>query len=200
MPTTISYAITATNEDQELTRLLKILRNNIRQEDEIVIQLDSNATSKVKTIARNYIEYPLNKDFASFKNNLKQHCIKDWIFQIDADEYIDENFINYLPEILQQNENIDVFLLPRINTVEGITQDHINKWRWQVNEKGWINFPDFQMRILKNKPEIKWINKVHEVITGYKEYSLFPAEDLYCLYHPKTIERQEKQNIYYSTI
>jgi len=196
----ISYAITACNEDQELTRLLKLLRNNIRQEDEIVIQLDSNATSKVKTIARNYIEFPLNKDFASFKNNLKSNCKGDWIFQIDADEFIQEEFIQYLPEILQQNENIDVLLLPRINTVEGITQEHINKWKWQVNEEGWINFPDYQMRILKNIPSINWINKVHEVLTGFTEYSFFPPESLYCLYHPKTIDRQEKQNNLYNTI
>ena len=196
----ISYAITACNEDQELTRLLKLLRNNIRQEDEIVIQLDSNATSKVKTIARNYIEFPLNKDFASFKNNLKSSCKGDWIFQLDADEFIQEEFIQYLPEILQQNENIDVLLLPRINTVEGITQEHINKWKWQVNEEGWINFPDYQMRILKNIPSINWINKVHEVLTGFTEYSFFPPENLYCLYHPKTIDRQEKQNNLYNTI
>jgi glycosyltransferase involved in cell wall biosynthesis len=196
----ISYAITACNEDQELARLLKILRNNIRQEDEIVIQLDSNATSKVKTIARNYIEFPLNKDFASFKNNLKSNCKGDWIFQIDADEIIQEEFIQYLPEILQQNENIDVLLLPRINIVEGITQEHINKWKWQVNEEGWINFPDYQMRILKNIPSINWINKVHEVLTGFTEYSFFPPENLYCLYHPKTIDRQEKQNNLYNTI
>jgi glycosyltransferase involved in cell wall biosynthesis len=196
----ISYAITACNEDQELTRLLKLLRNNIRQEDEIVIQLDSNATSKVKTIARNYIEFPLNKDFASFKNNLKSNCKGDWIFQLDADEFIQEEFIQYLPEILQQNENIDVLLLPRINTVEGITQEHINKWKWQVNEEGWINFPDYQMRILKNIPSINWINKVHEVLTGFTEYSFFPPENLYCLYHPKTIDRQEKQNNLYNTI
>ena len=36
------------------------------------------------------IEFPLNKDFASFKNNLKDHCSGDYIFQIDADEYPDE--------------------------------------------------------------------------------------------------------------
>jgi glycosyltransferase involved in cell wall biosynthesis len=196
----ISYAITACNEDQELARLLKILRNNIRQEDEIVIQLDSNATSKVKDIAINYIEFPLNKDFASFKNNLKSNCKGDWIFQIDADEIIQEEFIQYLPEILQQNENIDVILLPRINTVEGITQQHIDGWKWQINEKGWINFPDYQMRILKNTPSINWINKVHEVLIGFTEYSFFPPEDLYCLYHPKTIDRQEKQNNLYNTI
>ena len=36
------------------------------------------------------IEFALNKDFASFKNNLKDNCSGDYIFQIDSDEYPEE--------------------------------------------------------------------------------------------------------------
>ena len=35
---------------------------------------------------------------------------------------------------------------------------------WNVNDKGWVNWPDYQWRIWKNKPKIKWKNKVHEVL------------------------------------
>jgi hypothetical protein len=41
---------------------------------------------------------------------------------------------------------------------------------------------------------------VHERIVGYNTLSVLPAEEQYCLYHPKQIERQEKQNAYYDTI
>ena len=40
----ISYAITACNEHVELERLLEQLDNNIRDTDEVVIQLDTTAT------------------------------------------------------------------------------------------------------------------------------------------------------------
>ena len=196
----ISYAITACNEHRELSFLLDILRNNIRQEDEILIQLDSNATQEVRDVAKDYIEFPLNKDFASFKNNLSKHCSKEFIFQIDADEYIHPWFIESLPKILVYNPTVEVLLVPRINTVSGLTDEHIKKWGWNVNEKGWVNFPDYQWRIWKNNNKIKWINKVHERLDGFKEFSPLPQMEEYCLFHPKDIKRQEKQNEFYNTI
>jgi glycosyltransferase involved in cell wall biosynthesis len=199
MPT-ISYAVTACNEHRELSLLLEVLRNNIRQEDEIVVQLDSNATQEVREVAKDYIEFPLNKDFASFKQNLIKHCTKEYIFQIDADEYPHPHLIANLADILQHNQTIDVFLVPRINTVSGLTEEHIQKWGWNVDAEGRVNFPDYQWRIWKNKSSIKWINKVHERLDGFTEYSPLPASSEYCLFHPKDIERQEKQNQFYNTI
>ena len=90
--------------------------------------------------------------------------------------------------------------MPRVNTVEGLTQEHINKWHWQVNEKGWVNFPDYQGRIWRNRPNIMWKNKVHEVLTGYKEHTYLPTEEEFCFYHHKKIDRQEKQNKFYESI
>jgi hypothetical protein len=199
----ISYAITAHNEHVELERLLYQLDTNIRDIDEVVIQLDITATEEVKEVCYKYpaftlIEYSLNNDFASFKNNLKKWCNRDYIFQIDADEYLSEELLLSLPEILELNPGIDLFAIPRINTVEGLTQEHIQKWRWNVNKNGWVNYPDYQTRILKNIPEIRWINKVHERLVGAKNGSHLPEG--YDLIHPKTIERQEKQNNYYNTL
>jgi len=204
----ISYAITVCNELDEITRLLNFLQLNIRPEDEIVIQYDKDgATKGVKQYLKlmekmhNYkvMGFPLNKDFATFKNNLTQNCSGDYIFQIDADEIPHEALIEYLPQVLETNP-VDVVFVPRVNTVEGITDHHIFKWNWRVNEKGWVNFPDYQMRIYKRTDEVQWMNKVHEKITGYTTFSNFPAEEHWSLYHPKDIKRQEKQNKFYETI
>jgi hypothetical protein len=199
----ISYAITAHNEHIELERLLYQLDTNIRNIDEVVIQLDITATEEVKEVCYKYpaftlIEYSLNNDFASFKNNLKKWCNRDYIFQIDADEYLSGELLLLLPEILELNPEIELFAVPRINTVEGLTQEHIQKWGWYVNENGWVNYPDYQTRILKNIPEINWINKIHERLVGAKNGSHLPEG--YDLIHPKTIERQEKQNQFYNTL
>jgi hypothetical protein len=142
--------------------------------------------------------HPLNKDFATFKNNLKGLCTKDYIFQIDADEYLSEELLIYLPAILEDNSSVEMFSLPRINTVEGLTQEHVRQWGWRVDERGWVNYPDYQNRILRNKPEIHWVNKVHEKIIGAMTTTEIPPG--LDLIHPKTIEKQEKQNNYYNTI
>jgi len=205
----ISYAITVCNELDEITKLLNFLQLNIRKEDEIVIQYDeSSVTSEVKEYIslmdmmhenHNVIGFPLNKDFASFKNNLKSNCSGDYIFQIDADEIPHAALIEYLPEVLTTNP-VDIVFVPRVNTVEGLTDEHIKKWGWNVNEKGWVNWPDYQTRIYKNTEDVTWMNKVHEKITGYDTFSNFPAEEHWALYHPKQINRQEQQNQFYDTI
>jgi len=205
----ISYAITVCCELEEVSKLLNFLQVNITENDEIIIQYDTlSVTDEVlsylkimEKLHENHIVigFPLNKDFASFKNNLKSHCSKDYIFQIDADEIPNEYLVQNLPLVLERNP-VDLIFVPRINTVDGITDEHIKKWGWNVNEKGWVNWSDYQSRIYRNTEDITWMNKVHERITGYSTVSNLPAEEQWSLYHHKTISKQEKQNLFYTTI
>jgi glycosyltransferase involved in cell wall biosynthesis len=206
---TISFAITAHNEHVELERLLDQLVTIIKPGDEIMVQLDSTATDEVKKVANKYnvgrdFEYhrifaSLNGDFATFKNHIKNHCTRNWIFFIDADEYLSEGLADNIHEILDANQGlVDLIAVPRINTVEGLTRNHIDKWRWFVDDNGWINYPDYQTRICANKSEINWINKVHERLSGWKTIANLPHG--YDLMHPKTIDRQEKQNAFYDQL
>lgn len=205
---TISYAITVCNELEEIQKLLNFLQVRIREEDEIVIQYDEQSvtdevmeylTLMEKMHKYTIVGFPLNKDFGSFKNNLKNHCTKDYIFSIDADEIPHEVLVEYLPQLLESNQ-VDVIFVPRVNTVEGLTNQHIQKWKWKVNEEGWVNWPDYQLRIYRRTDDVEWRNKVHETITGYDTFSNFPAQEEWSLYHPKQIDRQEKQNKFYETI
>jgi hypothetical protein len=131
---------------------------------------------------------------------LKNNANGIFIFQIDADEIPSEYLVANLHDFLEFNKDVDLFFVPRVNTVEGLTTEHIQKWRWNVNEKGWVNFPDYQTRIYRRTSEIHWVNKVHERIVGFNTMSVLPSEEDYCLYHHKQIERQEKQNAFYDTI
>ena len=201
----ISYAIPVCNEHVELEKLLSFLLEHIDENDEIVVQCDKgNTTDKVYQVLQHprfkVIEFPLNGHFSNFKNNLKEHCTGDWIFQIDADELPHESLITNLKELLKLNPTTEMFLVPRVNTVDGLTQEYINKWRWNVNEKGWVNWPDYQTRIIQNSPKIKWQNKVHEQIVGISTRGVLPTEEEWCLYHPKTIGRQETQNRFYDSL
>ena len=200
----ISYAITAHNEAEELNRLLKQLTEGKEPGDEILVQLDDKATDKVKFVVDSHpvrsITFPLNNDFATFKNNLKDNCTGEYIFFIDADEYLSEHLLKLLKQVLESNSQVDCYGVPRVNTVKGLTEEHIKKWGWVVKDDK-INWPDYQTRICKNVPHIKWIGKVHERLEGWQVSSVFPADfEDWALYHPKTIERQEQQNNYYNTL
>ena len=218
----ISFAITVCDEAYELSRLLKQLETCTIENDEIIIQVDSsNTTDEVLKIISDFeglynpvisrrrkiiipaikVFSDLNGDFATFKNSIKKRCSKDWIFFLDADEEISQDQIHLIREIIELNQDkVEVMLVPRVNIVEGLTQQHIDKWGWRVNEKGWINFPDYQFRICKNIPEIQWKNKVHEVLIGYKSLAPLPDNEIVALKHIKTIEKQEKQNNLYDNI
>jgi len=208
----ISFAITAYNEHEELQVLLNQLEQIAKPDDEIVIQLDSKATPEVLSLVDQFINkdfaftvkkcvFDLNNHFADFKNNLKSYCTKDWVFQIDADETLSETFSRVIHEVLDANDGIDLIAVPRVNIVKGLEQNDIIQWHWQVNSQGWVNWPDPQHRIFRNKPEVKWVNKVHEKIVGWKTYAELPSEDdSYALYHIKDIDRQRKQNEFYSQI
>ena len=117
-----------------------------------------------------------------------------------SDEIPNKALIQQLPTILESNPDNEVYLVPRVNTVKDLTEEYIQKWGWNVNDKGWINWPDYQWRIWKNKPEIKWVNKVHEKLEGFKTYAALPDVEEVALYHPKDIERQIKQNEYYNSL
>ena len=215
-----SFAITVCNEANELKRLLTQLKKCVVADDEVVIQVDqNNTTEEVLKVVSDFegvysssnsrskkITTPVTKlfielkgDFSDFKNNLKKNCTKDWIFFIDADEEVNEDQIHLIREIVNMNPDFDCFLVPRINTVEGLTQQHIEKWGWKV-ENGRVNWPDYQFRICKNIPEISWEGKVHERLVGYKNVTPLPAEDVLALGHHKTIQKQEQQNNLYDTI
>tara|TARA_R110000823_G_scaffold57490_2_gene139203 strand:+ start:787 stop:1404 length:618 start_codon:yes stop_codon:yes gene_type:complete len=203
----ISYAIPVCNEYKEIEYLLNYLIKHVREGDEIIVQCDEgNTTLEVYKVLNKcadrvkIIEFPLNNNFAAFKNNLKDNCSGDYIFQIDADEYPEEYLMSHIDWLVDNNPNVDIFWVPRINKVNGLTQEHVDKWGWKVDPDGRVNFPDYQCRILKNTPEIKWKNKVHEVLTGYKTESQLPANDEYCIYHLKSINRQEQQNKFYNTL
>ena len=205
----ISYAITVCNEYDEIQRLIPLLLENKRKQDEIVVLFDQkNGDEKVAEYLTTFSKYPnfqfwrdyFEGHFADWKNKLTEYCGGDYIFQIDADEYPNKMMFIHLPAILETNPNNEVYLVPRVNTVEGLTQEHINKWGWKVDSNNRVNWPDYQWRVWKNKPEIKWINKVHEVLNGYETYAALPEMEALALYHPKDIVRQEKQNDYYDTL
>lgn len=207
---TISYSISVCKELNEIQRLIKFLLEHKREQDEIVILYDiNNGSQSVEEYLRaqnvektKFIWQPFEfqGDFSELKNTLTGLCKGDYIFNIDADEIPHINLIKNLPDLLEANQGVDMIRVPRVNTVEGITEQHIKEWKWNLNDKGWINWPDLQMRIYRNTPEIRWKNKVHEILDGYKAHGILPIEKEFSLYHPKTVERQEKQNNYYDTL
>ena len=207
----ISYGITVYNEADELNKLLEILVHKTDAEDEIIVcvddtngeddavrfVLDSWTQQYAHTKMIKVYQRKLDKDFAAQKNSVIENSTGDYIFHIDADEYPNEILLQQLKQILEIND-VDLVWVPRVNTIEGMKDEHINRWGWRVTENKWVNYPDYQARVFRRDSEIRWERPLHEVIRGYKTYSHLPPHEELSLYHPKTIQKQEEQNMFYN--
>jgi hypothetical protein len=215
----VTYAITVCNEAEDIKRLLDVLSQEHTHKKNVVIQYDSErATDEVLSIINAEYNFnirvvgcQLNNDFAGFKNNLLDVCMdtfpNTWVFNIDADEVPSEEFLTDIHDILTDNNNSEdeiaqVYYVPRLNIVHGITQQHIEVWRWKRDNDERINWPDYQMRLVFPTADIRWVGSVHERLVGYETFAFFPddIDTPYFLHHEKTIQRQEEQNNFYSTL
>ena len=206
----ISYGITVHNEADELNRLLEILIHKTDKEDESVICVDGEDDG-VRFVLDSWCQQyghddmkvikvyqrKLEGDFSAQKNSVIENSTGDYIFHIDADEYPNEILLQQIKQILEMND-VDLVWIPRVNTIEDMKEEHIQKWGWRVSEKGWVNYPDYQARVFRNDKNIRWTRPLHEYITGSKTYAHLPPHEELSLYHPKTIEKQEKQNLFYN--
>ena len=204
----ISYGITVHNESEELNKLLEILVHKTQSEDEIVIVQDGDDKKVEEVISSWMSQYldakgiywwtrKLDGNFADQKNYVIEQSSGDYIFHIDADEYPHETLIEQLPEILTIND-VDLVWIPRVNTIDGMTEQDVMKWGWRVSEQGWVNYPDYQSRVFRRDENIRWTRPLHEHIVGCKTYSHLPPHEELSLYHPKTIEKQTQQNVFYN--
>ena len=204
----ISYGITVHNESEELNKLLEVLVSNIDEKDEIVICDDFSNKETREVIDHWELHSPdsmvikhytrkLDGNFADHKNSVIENSRGDYIFHIDADEYPNQILLQQLKQILEIND-VDLIWIPRVNTIDGMTEEHIKKWGWRVSEKRWVNYPDYQARVFRRDDKIRWTRPLHEYITGCKTFSHLPPHEELSLYHPKTIQKQESQNLFYN--
>lgn len=203
----ISFGITVNDEVKEIEMLLESLIPQVEKQDEIIVLQDvTNKNTEVSNILNKYqnkihlIEAKLDGDFAKFKNNIVTKASKNYLFQIDADELPPEKFVRRLKLFIIEHRKTDVFSIPRINIVKGLTEEYLQKMGWKKNRKGYINFPDFQHRIFKLGTNIKWENKVHERLVSFSTIQELPIDESFCLLHIKSFERQKKQNEFYEIL
>lgn len=209
----ISFGILCHDEDKSLYNLFQnILQHHGDYEYEIVVVYDPSTNERTRNILMDFsnehdvkiFTRELENDFAAQKNYMTEQCSGDWIINPDADELFPEYLLQNAHLIIEQNE-AEVLWLPRINIVNGLTPELSRKLGFQVNDEGYVNWPDPQQRIYKNAyPRIHWIHKVHERLTGFTTHAVLPTDlemsEHLAIKHVKDIDRQIKQNQKYDKI
>lgn len=198
----ISYAICVCNEDREVKSLINFLLTAKDEEDEINVLLDSkNGTPEVRAVLDSYgnriiiNERAFDGKFSDHRNYHTTKCTGDYIFAIDADEMPQEALIMNIKSFTG-----DIMYIPRINICPGYSAEWLDRHKFNLNDMGWINYPDYQGRYYKNNGVIHWENDLHERLTGGEQVARVDAKPLVSLLHIKTVEKQDKQGEYYDSL
>ncbi len=197
----ISYAITTHNEGENIKNLVSIILENIEDYDEIIILDDFSTDSITNDILSEYdfvTRRKFKNNFAEHKNFLNTLCSKDYIFQLDGDEKPKIHLINFIKKLLKSRDDIDLCWIPRENKLDNLNLDYIHTLGWVVDKDHRINYPDYQGRVYKNEPGIKWNRPVHEVITGHKTQLVLPKNANVDIIHHRDMEHQVRSNNFYN--
>jgi glycosyltransferase involved in cell wall biosynthesis len=216
MSNSITYLVTSKDELDELKVLMPRLISAVEKhpDDEILVLNDYSENREMIDYLQSFETVPnvsifyrnLNNDFSAQKNFGTEKAKTDWIFQIDADEYPHDFLLNNIHNLLASNPSVDLYRVPRVNLLHGLTDEHAKKWGWHVSTLS--EFPDIpvinwhngdrQSRIYRKNENIRWTRRLHETIVGAKTVGELPIEVQFSLIHEKTIERQEEQNTFYN--
>jgi hypothetical protein len=207
----ISYTISVYNEIQEISSLLAQLTKIISKEDEIVVvqtyrdqsEVNTELFKQIKNViisyANTYQTFHFQQKFADLKNYVNSLATKTYIINLDADEMVTEQTLSLWKNAIQ-SQKADLYYVPRINIVDSYTLQDMQKYHWNVNSNGWINWPDYQPRIFINNNNLKWAGDVHETMTGAQQAIVLPANPSWAMIHYKHILRQREQNSLYEQI
>ena len=194
----ITYSIQVCNESRELYSLLNFLIKVMDKHDNIHVVVDSlHKTDKVDKVIEHFKDKisVFERPFDTFYKNCCYHgevATGDYTFLIDADEMPQEKLIADLKNIITETE-AEIFFIPRINIQPGITQSYIDHYKFNINEAGWINWPDYQGRLYKNCEYITWTDELHTKLTGSEKVHGIVAKPELALWHIKSIEKQESR-------
>jgi glycosyltransferase involved in cell wall biosynthesis len=145
-PLKISIAICTHNEGEYVSSLLRRLTSFVELDIgrhvtyEIVVlddfstdQLTLDAFDKYNSSIKLY-HRKLDNNYAEHKNFLNSQCTGDWILNLDADEFVSDEFLEFVPNLIDMNPLVQAYHIPRINTVDGLTIAHLQKWGWMVTK------------------------------------------------------------------
>ena len=147
----VSACVLTYNEESNLPRLLQ----NVSFCDEIVV-LDHFSTDQTPRIAKAHPKVKFVqeafKGFRTQKNRLLELASHDWVLCLDADEFLDEQAISGIQNVLNNDTPYTVYRIPRKCVYLG---------RW-IRHGGW--YPDYQIRFF-NKGNAQWAGKeIHEYV------------------------------------
>jgi len=131
----ITAIIITYNEEKNIRRCLE----SLSWVDEIVV-VDSFSQDRTKEIASSFTDKIFDLEWQGFgkqKEFARTKASYDWVLSIDADEVVPEKLREEIKNIINKNNPLDGYYIPRLSNFLG---------RW-IKHGGW--YPDYVLRLFK---------------------------------------------------
>jgi glycosyltransferase involved in cell wall biosynthesis len=161
-----------------------------------VVVLDTGSTDNTVRVAESLGARVYKSGFSDFGSirTLAAHLSKEkFIFMLDTDERILEEDLSKFSTILSmmEKDTIDIVGFPRKRWTDLSMVKEVHP-----------GLNDFQYRLFRNKPEIKYVRRIHEVITGSDKR--MESIDFPCIHHFqdsfKSGSRMSDRNAFYKKL
>ena len=145
----LSCCMIVRDEAETLDRVLTCVK---KFADEIII-VDTGSVDNSKEVAKKYTDkvydFEWVDDFSKARNYAFEQATNQYVMWLDADDYIDDDNINKINEFLQKDEEFDVAYMTYASAFD-------------ENNKPTFCFK--RERIVKNLPQFRFVDPIHEVI------------------------------------
>lgn len=154
----LSVGILTFNSEKTITRAL----SSIKDFDDVII-CDGGSTDKTLQIAQSFGARVIQqdakyknqdgrlRDFSGVRNQTLEAAKHGWFFFLDSDEYLDQNIVSEIAEIVSRNERI-AYWVPRKYVLNDKVIDCAS------------TYPNKQMRLFHRERAKYFIKEVHERI------------------------------------
>jgi hypothetical protein len=194
--------------EEQIADLLELIYQYKDKDDLVHVGIDSNNhTQQVLDIIKYFNITPVYFVLDSFKtqfNSTRPLCRQGQIiFGLCPDELPSINLLTNVRQFFENDSDLDMLAVPRINTFVDLTPESANQMytgpRKQtylleepINSFGWHHWPDYQRRIIRNVPYINLGPDAHSGLVGYKKIHYLHQSEEWALRHTKTIAHQER--------
>jgi glycosyltransferase involved in cell wall biosynthesis len=147
--------------------------------DEIII-VDTGLHKETRTSVERFMEsnpdlnisvfdHPWDDDFSKARNFSLRKATKEWIFVIDADEFVQAAEVMKLLDIVEQNDEVAGFSFVQKTYTNNVEQFGFVPFKISVKKQGNVfSFAGYtfcnMVRLFRNDPMINYENPVHESV------------------------------------
>lgn len=152
----ITLACNFKNEIENVRRIFNCVESVVSE----IVVVDCGSTDGTRELCRKLGArvYDIGEcpGYDSMRSITLHLCKTDWAIFLDGDEYIDAQDVQKIPELIKLD--VDLIWLPR---------QHYRAWDRSICENPDLSvYADWQARMVRVKPSIYWVKRVHEEIRG----------------------------------